>query len=129
MWGLMVCRLTSFKSRRKRLVGHVTRMGDRRVAYSVVVRKSEFQRPLGIPWNGWFDNIKMDLQEVLWGSLTGFIWFRKYTGGGLFWMCERTFWCNKMRRIWKPVSSSGWTLSYGVSYAYHNKNGLFPKMA
>jgi hypothetical protein len=36
-------------------------MGDRRVAYSVVVRKSEFQRPLGIPWNRWFDNIKMDL--------------------------------------------------------------------
>jgi hypothetical protein len=42
-------------------------MGDRRVAYSIVVRKSEFQRPLGNPRNSWCDNIKMDLQEVLWG--------------------------------------------------------------
>jgi hypothetical protein len=58
-------------------------MGDRRVVYSVLVRKSEFQRPLGSTGNGWFDNIIMDLQEVLCESWTGLIWLRKYTGGGL----------------------------------------------
>jgi hypothetical protein len=29
------------------------------------------------------DNIKMDLQEVGWGTWTGFIWLRIGTGGGL----------------------------------------------
>jgi len=62
----------------------VARIGDRRVAYIVVVGKSEFQRPRGSPWNGWFDDIEMDLQDVGWGSWTGFIWLIKGTGGGLF---------------------------------------------
>jgi hypothetical protein len=30
----------------------------------------------------WEDNIKMDLQEVGWGTWTGMIWFRIGTGGG-----------------------------------------------
>jgi hypothetical protein len=30
-----------------------------------------------------WDNIKMDLQEVGWGALTGLIWLRIGTGGGL----------------------------------------------
>jgi len=58
-------------------------MGDRRVAYSVVVEKSQFHRPLGSPRNRWFDNIETNLQDVGWGSWTGFIWLRKGTGGGL----------------------------------------------
>jgi len=75
----MVCRPTSFKSRRTRLAGHVAHTGDRRVARRVVVGKSEFQGPLGRPGNGWFGNIEMDLQDVVWG----FIWLRKGTCGGL----------------------------------------------
>ena len=31
--------------------------------------KSEGMRPLGRPWRGWEDNIKMDLQEVGWGGM------------------------------------------------------------
>jgi hypothetical protein len=57
-------------------------MGDKRVAYSVVVGKYEVQSPLGSPGNRWFDNIEMDLQGVVWGPWTGFIWLRKGTGGG-----------------------------------------------
>jgi len=30
------------------------------------VRKHEGNRPLGIPWHGWEDDIKMNLQEVGW---------------------------------------------------------------
>ena len=99
MWSLRFCKPTSFKWRRRRLAGHVERMGDRRVAYRLVVGKSEFQSPLESPWNRWFDNIEMDLQNVVWRPWTGFIWLRKDTRGGLLWMRERTFWCHKMRRI------------------------------
>ena len=52
------------KSRRKRWVGHVTRMGDRRGVYRVLVRKPEGKRPVGRPRRRLDDNIKMNLQEV-----------------------------------------------------------------
>ena len=55
------------KSRRVRWAGHVARMGDRRVAYSVFVGKREGKRPLGRPKRRWKDNIEMDLQEAGWG--------------------------------------------------------------
>jgi len=42
-------------------------MGERRVAYSVLVGKLERKRPLRRPRRRWEDNIKMDLQEVGWG--------------------------------------------------------------
>jgi hypothetical protein len=32
------------------------------------------KRPLDISRPAWLDNIKMDLQEIRWGSWTGFIW-------------------------------------------------------
>ena len=35
------------------------------------------------PRHGWEDNIKMDLQEVGRGALTGVIWLNMGTGGGL----------------------------------------------
>jgi len=35
----------------------------------VLVRKSEGNRPYGRPRCRWEDNIKMDLQEVGWGSM------------------------------------------------------------
>jgi hypothetical protein len=46
------------------------------------VGKHEGKRPLGRPRRRWEDNIK-DLQEVDGGELTGFIWLKIGTGGGL----------------------------------------------
>ena len=44
--------------------GHVTRMGEGRGVYRVLVGKPEGKRPLGIPRRRWKDNIKTDVQEV-----------------------------------------------------------------
>ena len=52
------------KSRRMRWAGHVTRMGEERGVYRVLVGKPEGKRPLGRPRRRWVDNIRMDLQEV-----------------------------------------------------------------
>jgi hypothetical protein len=52
------------KSRRMRLAGHVTRMGEDRGVHRVLVGKPEGKRPLGRPRRRWEDNVKMDLQEV-----------------------------------------------------------------
>ena len=52
------------KSRRMRWAGHVTRMGEEKGVYRVLVRKPEGKRPLGIPRRRWVYNIRMDLQEV-----------------------------------------------------------------
>ena len=50
------------KSRRMRWAGHVTRMGEERGVYRVLVGKPEAKRPLGRPRRRWVDNIRMDLQ-------------------------------------------------------------------
>ena len=60
---------------------HVARMGKIRDAYWVLVGESEGMRLLGRPRHRWEDNIKMKLQEVGWGALTGLIWLRIGTGG------------------------------------------------
>ena len=52
------------KSRRMRWAGHVTRMGEERGMYRVLVGKPEGRRPLGRPRRRWADNIRTDLQEV-----------------------------------------------------------------
>jgi hypothetical protein len=57
-------------------------MGGRRGAYRVLVGKSDRMRPLGRPRHRWEVNIKMDLQELGWGTYTGLIWLRRGTGGG-----------------------------------------------
>ena len=57
------------KSRRMRYAGHVACMGERRVAYRVLVGKPEGRSPLGRPRHRWEDNIKMDLQEVGCGGM------------------------------------------------------------
>jgi hypothetical protein len=51
------------KSRRMKLLGHVTGMGDRRGACRVLVRKPKGNRPLGRPRHRWEDNIKIGLQK------------------------------------------------------------------
>ena len=57
------------KSRRIRWVGHVARVGERRGVYRVLVGKPERKRPLGRPRRRWEDNIKMDFQELVCGSM------------------------------------------------------------
>jgi hypothetical protein len=52
------------KSRRMRLMGHVTRMGEKRNVYGLLVGKPERKRPLGRPRRRWIDNIKMDLLKI-----------------------------------------------------------------
>ena len=52
-----------------RLAGHVARMGERRSAYRVLVRKPEGKRPFGRIRLRWEDNIKMDVQEVGCGNM------------------------------------------------------------
>jgi hypothetical protein len=56
------------KSRRMRRVEHVARVVERRSVYRVLVGKYEGKRPLGRPRRRWEENIKMDLQEVVWGN-------------------------------------------------------------
>jgi hypothetical protein len=52
------------KSRRMRWAGHVTRMGEGRGVYWVLVGRPEGKIPLGRPRRRWEDNIKMDLGEI-----------------------------------------------------------------
>jgi hypothetical protein len=62
--------------------GHVACMGEGRGAYRILVGRPEKRRPLGKPRRRWEDNIKIDLQEVGWGTWTGLSWFRIRTAGG-----------------------------------------------
>jgi hypothetical protein len=43
-------------------------MGEERGAYRILVGRPKGRRPLEIPRHRWEDNIKMDLQEVVWGG-------------------------------------------------------------
>jgi hypothetical protein len=51
-----------------RWVGHVARMGEKRGAHRILVGRPEGRRLLGRHRRRWKDNIKMDLQEVGWGT-------------------------------------------------------------
>jgi len=70
------------KSRRIRWAVNVTRLGDRRGVFSVLVGKPEGKRPLGRPRRRWEDSVKMDLQEVWCGIWTGSSWLRIGAGAG-----------------------------------------------
>jgi hypothetical protein len=50
------------KARRMRWAGHVTRMGEVRGAYIILVGRPEGKRPLGRPRRRWEDNIKIGLR-------------------------------------------------------------------
>jgi hypothetical protein len=56
--------VTVIKSRRMRWAGHVTRMGEGRGVYRVLVGRPEGKRPLGRPRGRWENNIKLDLRET-----------------------------------------------------------------
>jgi hypothetical protein len=57
------------KSRRMRWAGHVTRTGEKRNAYRILVGKPEGTRPLERPRHRWVDNTKMYLREMGWGDM------------------------------------------------------------
>jgi hypothetical protein len=57
------------KSRRMRLAGHAARMGEKRNAYRLLMRRPEGKGPLGRPRRRFVDNIRMDLGEVGWGDV------------------------------------------------------------
>jgi hypothetical protein len=57
-------------------------MGEIKDVYRVLVGKPEGKSPLGRTRSRWEDNIKMDLQEVGWGTWIGSIWLRIGTGDG-----------------------------------------------
>jgi hypothetical protein len=59
--------IRAIKSRRMKWAVHVACMGEKRVAYKVLVWKPQEKRPLGRPRRRWGGNVKMDLQEVGWG--------------------------------------------------------------
>jgi hypothetical protein len=63
-----------------RWMGHIARMGEKRIDYGLLVGKPEGKRPLGRPRLRWVDNIRMDLGEVGWGDVG---WLRIGTGGEL----------------------------------------------
>jgi hypothetical protein len=48
-------------SRRRRWMGHLAHMGERRGAYRALVGRPEGKRQLERPRHRWEDNIKMDL--------------------------------------------------------------------
>jgi hypothetical protein len=57
------------KSRRMRWARHVSRVGEKRNAYRLLVGKPEGKMPLGRPRRRWVDNIRMDLVEVGWNDV------------------------------------------------------------
>jgi hypothetical protein len=47
-------------------------MGERRGVYRILLERPEGRRPIGKPRRKWEDDIKMDLQDVRWGSMNWF---------------------------------------------------------
>jgi hypothetical protein len=54
------------KSRRMKLAGHVSRMGEKRNAHRILVAKLERKGSLGRQRRWWLDNMKVDLRETGW---------------------------------------------------------------
>jgi hypothetical protein len=49
-------------------------MMEVRGAYSILVGRPEWRRPLGRPRRRWEDNIKMDLMEIWFGDVDWIHW-------------------------------------------------------
>jgi hypothetical protein len=59
--------IRQIKSRRMRWAGHVSRVGEERKVYKVLVGKPKGNTPLGRRKRRWEDGIRMDLREIGWG--------------------------------------------------------------
>jgi hypothetical protein len=57
------------KSSKMRWASHITRRGEKRNAYRLLVEKLGGERPLGRRKRRWVDNIRMDIGEVGWGDV------------------------------------------------------------
>ena len=55
--------------RRLRWAGDVVRLGESGGAYRIPAGRPERRRPLARSRHRWMDNIKMDLREVVWGTV------------------------------------------------------------
>jgi hypothetical protein len=71
------------KSRRMRWAVHVAYIWEKRNVYRVLVWKPDGKRPLRKSRYRWEYNIKICSSEIGWGGITGFIWLRIGTSGGL----------------------------------------------
>jgi len=70
------------KARRMKWAGRVACMGERTGANRVFVEESEVREILARPGHRRKNNIKLDLQEVRFGTWTGLIWLRIGAGDG-----------------------------------------------
>jgi hypothetical protein len=61
-------------------VGHVERMGERRVVCRVLVGNPKGKLPVGRLRRRWELNIKVNVQQMGCGAWTGLIWIRLGTG-------------------------------------------------
>jgi hypothetical protein len=52
------------KLRRKKWAGHLARVGEKSIAYRILVGKPEGKRSLGRHIRRWEDDIKMNLREI-----------------------------------------------------------------
>jgi hypothetical protein len=62
--------------------GACSTYGEKRLVYRVLVEKTEGKRPLGRPSRSWEDIIKMNIQDVKYGSMVWIdVWLRLETVG------------------------------------------------
>jgi hypothetical protein len=62
-------KIRMIKSRRIRWAWHVARIGAKRNAYRILVRKPEGKRPPGSSRRRWVDNITIYLREIEWDGV------------------------------------------------------------
>jgi hypothetical protein len=75
------------KSRRMRWAGHVSRMGEGRGVYRILVGRPEGKRPLGRPRCRFDNNIKMNLREI---GIDGANWSQLVQDRVQWWACVNT---------------------------------------
>jgi hypothetical protein len=59
-----------------------SRTGEMRNEHKNLVENAEGKRIFGRPARSWKDNIRMELMEIGWETVDGFIWLRIKTCGG-----------------------------------------------
>jgi hypothetical protein len=57
------------KSRKKKWAGHVTRLGEEKNVYRILVGKPDGKRSMGRSRRRWVDNMKIDFREIEWDGM------------------------------------------------------------
>jgi hypothetical protein len=86
-------------------IGHVTRTGEKRISYRLLVGEPDGKRPLGRPRRRWVDNTRMDLGLMGWGDVD---WI-----GLAHDRCERRALVNSVLNFHAPLNAR--KLSSGLS--------------